>query len=127
MMKFECKDMGMECDYVAAAATKEEVIDMAMAHAVEAHGDMLKDLSPEQTEVMNAQLESVIKAEDEAEEIGKEEAAGDEEIVADDDEEDVEIEVEEIEEEDVIGDETMIASDDEAEIEQIEEKSTEAV
>ncbi|MGC1378826.1 MAG: DUF1059 domain-containing protein, partial [Anaerolineales bacterium] len=67
MMKFECKDMGMDCDFVATAETKEEVMALAMAHAAEAHGDMLKDLTPEETEGMKAKLESLIGEEDDEE------------------------------------------------------------
>jgi len=54
MFTFECKDMGMDCDYVATAASKEEVMDMAMAHAVETHADLLQGLSTEKTEELNA-------------------------------------------------------------------------
>ena len=86
MFTFECKDMGMDCDYVATAASKEEVMDMAMAHAVEAHADVLQGLSTEQTEEMNEKLTAVIK-EQQDEEMVAEDADGDD---ADDDEEDVE-------------------------------------
>ena len=85
MMKFECKDLGMDCDFVATAETKAEVMDLAMAHAAEVHGDMLKELSPEQTEEMNAKLETVITADDseaiiaEDDETEKDEEAADEE------------------------------------------------
>jgi len=51
----------MDCDYVATAGSKEEVMDMAMAHAVEAHADVLQGLSTEETEAMNAKLAGVIK------------------------------------------------------------------
>ena len=43
-MKFEYKELGLDCDFVATAATKEEVMDLAMVHTVEAHDDMLKSL-----------------------------------------------------------------------------------
>ena len=62
MLKFECKDMGMDCDFVTTAETKAEVIQAASAHAAEMHADMLKSLTPEQMAGLPAQLDSVIKA-----------------------------------------------------------------
>ena len=56
MMRFKCKDIGTNCYYFASAKTKEEVMDMAMAHAVEIHDGMLKDLTEEQTEEVYAKL-----------------------------------------------------------------------
>ena len=50
MFTFECIDMGIECDYVATAETKIEVMGMAKTHALEIHSDLLKDLTMEQTE-----------------------------------------------------------------------------
>jgi len=60
MFKFKCKDMGMDCEYAVTAATKEEVMDIAMAHAVETHAEVLQGLAQEQIEEMNAKLTSVI-------------------------------------------------------------------
>ena len=50
MVIFECKDMRTDCDYVATAETKIEVLDMAKTHALEAHSDLFRDLTTEQTE-----------------------------------------------------------------------------
>jgi predicted small metal-binding protein len=75
MMKFECKDLGTDCDYVATAGTKREVMDMASAHAVEIHGDMLKDLTEEQTDAINAKIESLIQEDNEDSEEATEAAA----------------------------------------------------
>jgi len=109
MFTFECKDMEMDCDYVATAASKEEVMDMAMAHAVEAHADVLQGLSTEQTEEMNAKLTAVIKEQQ------------DEEMVAEDASPELEGEAKEVEEdlvtEDADGDD---ADDDEEEVEGVE-------
>jgi len=90
MMKFECKDLGMDCDFVATAETKEEVMDMAMAHAIEAHDNMFKDLTPEQTEEMNEKLEAAIKN-DEAEEIIEQDETEDDEEETEDEEESAEV------------------------------------
>ena len=61
MMKFECKDMGMDCDFVATAETREEVMQMAVAHASDVHAEMMKSLSPEQMAAMPEQLAGIIK------------------------------------------------------------------
>ena len=61
MMKFECKDMGMDCDFAATGDTKEEVMAAAMAHAGEVHGDMFASMTPEQMAAMPEQLASVVK------------------------------------------------------------------
>jgi predicted small metal-binding protein len=45
MKTFACKDMGMECDFVATGATAEEVTRKAMEHAQIVHGEMLKQMT----------------------------------------------------------------------------------
>jgi predicted small metal-binding protein len=57
MLMFECKNMGIDCDYVATAETKIEVLAMAKTHALEIHSEFLKDLTAEQT---NEKLEPLI-------------------------------------------------------------------
>jgi len=92
MNKFECKEMGIDCDFVATAPTQEEVLDLAMTHAVEAHGELFKDLTPEQSDEMNAKLESLIK-DDGGEAVSREvvaDAAADGDEQETDDEEEVE-------------------------------------
>ena len=34
----KCKDVGMDCDFVARADTEEEVLKLAAEHAAPAHG-----------------------------------------------------------------------------------------
>ena len=61
-MQFTCRDMGMDCDFVATGNTVAEVKAKAMAHAQVVHADMLKTLSsPAQMAAMEQQLQSVIK------------------------------------------------------------------
>ena len=62
MMKFACKDLGMDCDFVATGATKEEVMQKAMAHGGVAHAALMKDMSKEQMEQFGKQLEASIKS-----------------------------------------------------------------
>jgi predicted small metal-binding protein len=61
-MQFACRDMGMDCNFVATGSTVEEVKQKAMAHAQVVHADVLKTMStPAQMAQMEKQLESVIK------------------------------------------------------------------
>jgi predicted small metal-binding protein len=120
MFTFECKDMGMDCDFVANAASKQEVMDMAMAHAVEAHADVLQGLSTEETEAMNAKLTDVI-TETEEEDIIAEDITATAVMDGEEDEPQGEEEVEEVEGEveavagDAVGDEAEGEEDSEEE------------
>jgi predicted small metal-binding protein len=58
MMKFACKDAGVDCDFVATGETVEEVKENAFAHAEVAHADILKSMSQEQL----AELAGVVEA-----------------------------------------------------------------
>ena len=40
-----CRDVGVDCDFVARGATEEEVMEKARAHAVSDHG--FSDIPPE--------------------------------------------------------------------------------
>jgi predicted small metal-binding protein len=48
MLKFECKELGTNCNYVAKGDTLEEVKKDAMAHAQTVHKDLLSNMSPQQ-------------------------------------------------------------------------------
>ena len=48
MLKFECKELGTDCNYVAKGDTLEEVKKDAMAHAQTVHKDLLSNMSPQQ-------------------------------------------------------------------------------
>jgi predicted small metal-binding protein len=62
MMKFACKDLGIDCNFVATGATKEDVLQKAMAHGNSVHGAMMKNMSKEQMTQFGKQLETSIKA-----------------------------------------------------------------
>ena len=49
-----CKDVGFDCEGVCRAETEEEVIQMAAAHAKEAHG--IQDITPEIVEKVKAAI-----------------------------------------------------------------------
>ncbi len=36
--QFRCRDLGLECDYVACGHTDQEILDKAELHAGKAHG-----------------------------------------------------------------------------------------
>jgi predicted small metal-binding protein len=61
MEKFACKNLGLDCDFVAEAATKEEVMKMAMEHGSVVHADMMKDMTPEQMAEFGQKLEASIQ------------------------------------------------------------------
>ena len=61
MMKFACKDLGIDCNYVATGSTKEEVLKKAMEHGGSAHADKMKNMSKDQMAQFGKQLESKIK------------------------------------------------------------------
>ena len=62
MEKFACKNLGLDCDFVAEGATKEEVMKMAMEHGSVVHADMMKDMTPEQMAEFGQKLEASIQA-----------------------------------------------------------------
>ena len=48
MLRFECKELGTNCNYVAKGNTLEEVKKDAMDHAQTMHKDLLSSMSPQQ-------------------------------------------------------------------------------
>lgn len=48
MLKFECKELGTNCNYVAKGNTLDEVKKDAMNHAQTVHKDLLAKMSPQQ-------------------------------------------------------------------------------
>jgi predicted small metal-binding protein len=63
MLKFACKDVGVECDFVATGATTEEVKEKAFAHAGVVHADMLKAMNKDELAQMTKAVEANIKPE----------------------------------------------------------------
>ena len=61
MEKFACKNLGLDCDFVATGATKEEVMKMAMEHGNVVHADMMKDMTQEQMAEFGQKLEASIQ------------------------------------------------------------------
>jgi predicted small metal-binding protein len=48
MLKFDCKELGTNCSYVAQGNTLDEVKKNAMAHAQTVHKDWLAKMTPQQ-------------------------------------------------------------------------------
>ncbi len=63
MLKFACKDVGVDCDFVATGATVEEVKNKAFAHAGVVHADLLKGMNEAQMAEMTKAVEASIKPE----------------------------------------------------------------
>jgi predicted small metal-binding protein len=61
MLKFECKDLGIDCDFSVTGATKEEVMQKAMQHGGIAHAALMNNMSQEEMEQFGKQLEAAIK------------------------------------------------------------------
>ncbi len=62
MMKFACKDVGMNCNFIATGATKEDVLQKAMAHGNTAHSAQMKNMSKEQMAQFGKRMEASIKS-----------------------------------------------------------------
>ena len=56
MYTFACRDVGVDCSFVAEGNTAEEVKQAAFVHAEVVHADLMKSMSPEQL----AQLEQAV-------------------------------------------------------------------
>ncbi len=48
MLTLARRDLGVDCDYVASAASVEEVKNLILAHSRAVHSDLLKAMRPEQ-------------------------------------------------------------------------------
>jgi len=64
MKTLACKDMGVECDYVAEAETEEEVMGMSMEHAKKVHKEKMDEMMENMTmDEMKEEMRSKIKEE----------------------------------------------------------------
>lgn len=57
MKTLACSDMGMECGYVSTKPTAQEVKDDLLAHAQDAHSEMLASMSEQDKEEMVRQMD----------------------------------------------------------------------
>lgn len=57
LIRYSCKDMGLNCPFVVKGETLEEVTSKALDHVREAHADDFKSIqSPEEIEQMKKAL-----------------------------------------------------------------------
>lgn len=61
MLKFACKDAGVECNFVATGNTVEEVKQAAFAHAGVVHKDILQSMTKEQLDELAKTVEARIQ------------------------------------------------------------------
>lgn len=62
MLKFACKDAGVDCDFVATGETAEEVKEKAFAHAGVVHAELLQSMTQEQLADLTRTVEENIQA-----------------------------------------------------------------
>jgi predicted small metal-binding protein len=60
METFACARLGIDCDFVATGATKEEVMQKAMEHGGAVHADLMMNMTPEQSAAFAKKLEEAI-------------------------------------------------------------------
>ena len=61
MEKFACKNLGIDCNFVATGATKEEVFKKAMEHGGTVHADLMVGMTKEQSMQFAQRLEASIQ------------------------------------------------------------------
>lgn len=63
MMKktLSCRDLGVECDFVAKGKTAEEVKEKMMEHAAEAHKEIMEDMTDEKMKAMEKKMDEMMK------------------------------------------------------------------
>jgi len=52
MLKFECKNLGTNCSYIATGNTIEDVKKNAAEHTQKVHKDLLAKMTPQQIDEM---------------------------------------------------------------------------
>jgi len=52
MLKFECKNLGTNCSYIATGNTIEDVKKNAAEHTQKVHKDLLAKMTPQQVDEM---------------------------------------------------------------------------
>jgi predicted small metal-binding protein len=60
MLKYACRDLGVDCDFETTGATVEEVTEKVFAHAHVVHKDMLSKMTPMELAELNKSVISAI-------------------------------------------------------------------
>lgn len=61
MLKFACKEVGVDCSFIATGNTVEEVKQAAFAHAEVVHKEILQSMTPAQLDDLAKTVEVNIK------------------------------------------------------------------
>jgi predicted small metal-binding protein len=61
METFACKSLGLDCDFVATGATREELMGKVMEHGGTVHADLMANMTPEQSAEFAKNLEKAIQ------------------------------------------------------------------
>jgi predicted small metal-binding protein len=63
MLKYACRDLGVDCDFVTTGATAEEVKEKVFAHAGVVHADMMKAMNADELAQLSKAVDGAIKPE----------------------------------------------------------------
>ncbi len=63
MMKLSCRDMGMDCDFVAKGETAQEVKEKMRAHDNAEHEDIMKNMSEDEKADMMKKMDEKMMSE----------------------------------------------------------------
>ena len=62
MLKFACKDVGVDCTFVTTGETAEEVKQKAFAHAGVVHANLMKNMNEAELAQLSKAVEASIKS-----------------------------------------------------------------
>jgi predicted small metal-binding protein len=63
MIRFICKDLGFDCDFIATGENRTDIMQAAMLHAITEHGKTTSKFSMEQSVEYLFALEAAVKQE----------------------------------------------------------------
>jgi predicted small metal-binding protein len=61
MLKFACKNVGVDCDFVATGETFDDVKQKAFAHAGVVHANLMKNMNEAELAQLTKAVEASIK------------------------------------------------------------------
>lgn len=61
MKEIGCRDMGVNCNFVAKGNTDEEIKKALWSHAEKSHAEVVKSLTPDKRKEMNATMDALLK------------------------------------------------------------------
>jgi len=66
MYSLSCKNMGVTCDYVATAGSREEVMEMATEHVKKVHPEKGKEMAEKMSkeEMEQSMMEKMVESDD---------------------------------------------------------------